>query len=134
MDKQKHYIFSFKTIGDSRGALTSIEELKDIPIEIKRVFYMHRVCSDRGGHAHIDTDQVVIAISGSFKVKLYDGKESVEYFLDDCTKGLYVPRLTFTNLYDFTSDAVCLVLANTYYDMGKSLRDLSDYVNFINKF
>lgn len=122
----------FRTNPDKRGALTSIEgECQDIPIDIKRIFYMHHVVDDRGGHAHIDTDQVLIAISGSFKLKLFNGKETKEFLMNDCTKGIYVPRLTFTDMYDFTSDAVCLVLANTHYDMGKSLRSMDAFMSYL---
>jgi dTDP-4-dehydrorhamnose 3,5-epimerase-like enzyme len=127
----KSYIIKLKTSSDIRGSLTSIEGVEDIPFDIKRIFYMHHVIKDRGGHAHIDTDQIIIPISGSFKVKLFDGKESQIYNLNDCTTGLYVPRLTFTDLYDFTSDAVCLVLANTHYDMGHSLRDIDSYKKYL---
>ena len=127
----KYGIIDLKTNSDPRGALTSVEELFDIPIDIKRIFYMHHVTEDRGGHAHKDTDQVVIPISGSFKIKLFDGKESKVFQMDDCTKALYIPRLTFTDLYDFTSDAVCLVLANTHYDMSKSLRSMDAYMLYL---
>jgi dTDP-4-dehydrorhamnose 3,5-epimerase-like enzyme len=116
---------------DSRGVLTSIEQLGSIPIEINRIFYMHHIKENRGGHAHIDTDQVIIPISGSFKVSVFDGKNKKEYFLEDLTKGLYTPRLTFTDLYEFSEGAVCLVLANTKYDMSKSLRNLEQYLNFL---
>ena len=123
---------SFHTVSDPRGCLTSIEaECQEIPIDVKRVFYMHHVTEDRGGHAHIDTDQVIVAISGSFRLRLTDGKEQREFLLDDCTKGIYVPRLTFTDLVDFMPDAVCLVLANTHYDMGKSLRSYDAYIRYL---
>ena len=122
----------FHNVADPRGCLTSIEaEFQEIPIEVKRVFYMHHVTEDRGGHAHIDTDQVIIPISGSFRLRLSDGKEQREIVMDDCTRGVYVPRLTFTDLIDFTPDAVCLVLANTHYDMGKSLRSYDAYLKYL---
>ena len=124
-------IIKLRTNSDSRGALTSVEELQDIPIDIKRVFYMHHVTENRGGHAHKDTDQVIIPVSGSFKIMLFDGKENIVFDMSDCTKGLYIPRLTFTDLYDFTPDAVCLVLANTHYDMGKSLRSMDAYMSYL---
>jgi dTDP-4-dehydrorhamnose 3,5-epimerase-like enzyme len=127
----KYGIIDLKTNSDPRGALTSVEELFDIPIDIKRIFYMHHVTEDRGGHAHKDTDQVVIPISGSFKIKLFDGKENKIFQMDDCTKALYIPRLTFTDLYDFSPDAVCLVLANTHYDMSKSLRSMEAYMLYL---
>ena len=127
----KYDIIDLKTNKDPRGCLTSVEELLDVPIDIKRIFYMHHVTEDRGGHAHIDTDQIVIPISGTFKIKLFDGKESKVFDMFDSTKGLYIPRLTFTDLYDFSLDAVCLVLANTHYDMGKSLRSMDTYMNYL---
>jgi len=122
---------AFPSNGDDRGILTSIEGGDSIPFEIKRIFYMHHIVQDRGGHAHIDTDQVIIAISGSMKVKVFDGESEKVYILDDCKEGLYTPRLTYCDLYDFSPDAVCLVLANTHYDMSKSLRNKTDYLKFL---
>ena len=127
------YEISFQTNGDSRGYLTAIEQNIDIPFEIKRIFYMHHVTLDRGGHAHIDTDQVIIPIAGSFKVKVFDGVNEDVYILNDCTKGIYTPRLTFCELFDFTEDAVCLVLANTHYDIKMSLRTKDDYLSYLKK-
>jgi dTDP-4-dehydrorhamnose 3,5-epimerase-like enzyme len=131
MMTDKCYIFDIKTVKDPRGCLSSIEATLDIPIEVKRIFYMHHVVTDRGGHAHTDTDQVIIAMYGTIKIRLFDGVNAEEYVMDDCTKGLYVPRLTFTDLYDFSPDAVCLVLANTHYDMKKSLRNMHDYLEYL---
>jgi len=125
------YKISFPSNGDIRGVLTSIEDDISIPFEIKRIFYMHHVTQDRGGHAHMDTDQVIIPICGSMKVKVFDGLKEDVYLLDNCTEGLFTPRLTFCDLYDFSPDAVCLVLANTHYDIGKSLRSLVDFLEFI---
>lgn len=124
----------FSTIRDPRGCLTAIEaEQMDIPIDVKRIFYMHHVSDDRGGHAHIDTDQVIFAVSGSFKLRLTDGRTTREFLMNDCTKGVYVPRLTFTDLYEFSADAVCMVLANTHYDMGRSLRSYDAYISYLEK-
>ena len=116
---------------DDRGILTSIEGGSSIPFDIKRIFYMHHIVQNRGGHAHIDTDQVIIAMSGSMKVKVFDGESEEMYILNDCTEGLYTPRLTFCDLYDFSPGAVCLVLANTHYDMSRSLRSKDDYLKFL---
>lgn len=125
------YIIDLKSIYDPRGCLTAIEGNQDIPFEIKRIFYMHHVTEDRGGHAHIDTDQVLIPIHGSLRVKLFDGKETREYFMDDCTKGLYIPRLYFTDMTEFTPETVCLVLSSTHYDMGRSLRSMEAFMDYI---
>jgi len=127
----KCYIFDVATVKDPRGCLSSIEATMDIPIEVKRIFYMHHVVTDRGGHAHMDTDQVIIAMSGTLKIRLFDGIDTRDLVMDDCTKGLYVPRLIFIDLYDFSPDGVCLVLANTHYDMKKSLRNMHDYLEYI---
>jgi dTDP-4-dehydrorhamnose 3,5-epimerase-like enzyme len=122
----------FKTINDERGLLTAIESGLDIPIEIKRIFYMHKVTAGRGGHAHIDTDQVIISMHDSFKVTLSDGSDSQTYILNDANKGLYVPRMIFTDLLDFSDESVCLVLANTNYDINKSIRSWDSYLKYIN--
>jgi dTDP-4-dehydrorhamnose 3,5-epimerase-like enzyme len=133
MNVKTVYEIDLPSFGDQRGALTSIEQTKDIPIEIKRIFYMHHVTEDRGGHAHIDTDQIIIAIFGSFKLKVFDGLNEDTYVLNDCTKGIFTPRLIYCDLYDFSSNAVCLVLANTHYDIKMSLRSKKEFLKFQNK-
>jgi dTDP-4-dehydrorhamnose 3,5-epimerase-like enzyme len=130
MNVKTVYEIDLPSFGDQRGALTSIEQTKDIPIEIKRIFYMHHVTEDRGGHAHIDTDQIIIAIFGSFKLKVFDGLNEDTYVLNDCTKGIFTPRLIYCDLYDFSSNAVCLVLANTHYDIKMSLRSKKEFLKF----
>lgn len=116
---------------DERGVLTSIESRGDTPFVVKRLFYMHHIVSERGGHAHRDTDQVVIAIAGKFKIDFSDGVNSKTYSLNEPTKGLYMPRMVFTRLYDFSPNAVCLVLANTHYDIKRSIRSWEEYLKEI---
>ena len=94
---------------------------------------MHDIKKNRGGHANVDTDQIIIAISGSFKLKVFDGFTEDTYFLNNASEGVYTPRLTFVDFFEFSSDAVCLVLSNTYYEMNNSLRNINDYMNYINK-
>lgn len=112
---------------DNRGVLTSIESGIDTPFPIKRIFYMHHIVSDRGGHAHLDTDQVVIATSGSFTLVVSDGTTRKSYSMDDPARGLYIPRMIFIEMHDFTPGAVCCVLASTHYDIKRSLRCWDDY-------
>jgi dTDP-4-dehydrorhamnose 3,5-epimerase-like enzyme len=112
---------------DNRGVLTSIESAVDIPFAINRLFYMHHIVADRGGHAHRDTDQVVIAISGRFKMDLSDGTTTITFDLDDPKRGIYIPRMIFIRMYDFSPGAVCCVLASTHYDIKKSIRSWEDY-------
>ena len=119
------------SVTDSRGVLTSIESGGDIPFEIKRIFYMHSVVSDSGGHAHKDTDQVVIATSGNFELVLSDSKQKKTYTMNNPVKGLYIPRLVFVEILNLSKDAVCLVLASTHYDMTKSFRSWEKYLKEI---
>jgi dTDP-4-dehydrorhamnose 3,5-epimerase-like enzyme len=130
---EKARLIDLPSVVDPRGVLTAIESTKDIPLEIKRIFYMHHITEDRGGHAHRDTDQVVIAISGSFHIELFDGTQSLCFDLDDPTKGLYIPRMIFISMSQFTEHAVCLVLANTFYDMSRSFRTRDDYLQHVKR-
>ena len=116
---------------DARGILTSVEAGIDIPFEIRRVFYMHHINTDRGDHAHRDTEQVVVAAAGSFKMDLLDGKDTQTYLLDDAMRGVYTPPMVFIKLYDFSPDAVCMVLASTHYDIAKSIRSWEEYLEAI---
>lgn len=118
---------------DKRGRLTSLEGDSDIPFSINRVFYMHDIIdgSERGGHTHIETDQFAIAIHGSVNLVLSNGKKSVEVELNDPTWGIFMPKLTWVRLYNFKNDAVCIVLANTHYDINKSIRTWSEYLSYL---
>ena len=133
VDISRVKMIDLPSIFDNRGIITSIEATTDVPFEITRIFFLHQVRENRGGHAHRDTDQVIIPINGSLRVTLFDGQRSVDFLMDDATKGLYVPRLLFIELSEFSRDSVCLVLANTHYDIKKSIRDRKDYINFINR-
>ena len=92
---------------------------------------MHHIIRDRGGHAHRDTDQVVIAASGSFTVELFDGKDYNRFDMNDPTQGLYIPRMIFITMSNFAPHSVCLVIANSFYDMSRSFRSKDDYLHFL---
>jgi len=124
---------SLPSVVDARGVLTAIEGTRDIPFDIKRVFYMHHILSNRGGHAHRDTDQIVIAASGSFTLELFDGKHYKSFDMKDPTQGVYIPRMIFIRMFDFTHDSVCLVIANSYYDITRSFRTQEAYLDFLNQ-
>ena len=132
VDISRVKMIDLPSIFDKRGIITSIEATYDVPFEITRIFFLHQVRENRGGHAHLDTDQVIISINGSLRVTLFDGQKSVDFLMDDATKGLYVPRLLFIELSEFSSDSVCLVLANTHYDIKKSIRNKQDYIYYLN--
>jgi dTDP-4-dehydrorhamnose 3,5-epimerase-like enzyme len=116
---------------DNRGVLSSIEQNKDIPFDIKRVFYIHSITGDRGGHALIDTDQLLIPVSGSFKIRLFDKTSSKVYLLNDTTKGLFIPRLIFLEMFDFTENTICLVLANSNYDINKYINTRDEFLSYV---
>lgn len=116
------------TVSDSRGRLSVLEGGRSVPFEIRRVFFMHHMAAARGGHAHRDTSQVVIAAHGSFSITFTDGQDSVRHVLDDPSRGVYMPPMVFATLDDFSPGAVCLVLADTLYDMGRSIRTYEDYL------
>lgn len=125
------FCIDLPSMQDDRGMLTAVEGEKDVKFAIQRVFYMHGVKQDRGGHAHLDTEQLVIAVSGSFTVELFDGHRSRAYVLDNPAVGLFVPRRIFVTLSEFSGDAVCLVLASDHYDMSRSVRSRHEYVQMI---
>lgn len=120
----------FKKITDDRGGLTPIEFPKDIPFEIKRIYYIYDVKEgvERGFHSHRDLEQILIAIHGKVKirVKTHDKEEIVQ--LDDCTKGLYIGPMIWREMFEFEDDGVLLVLASHEYDESDYIRDYDAYV------
>lgn len=110
---------------DERGHLTYIEQREDVPIDIERVYYIYDVPGDcvRGEHAHEELEQVMIAVSGSFDVLLDDGADQTEVTLDSPDEGLYLAPMTWREMYGFSEDAVCLVLASEPYDEADYIHD-----------
>jgi len=121
---------TFADVGDDRGRLTAVESGVHVPFAIARVFYVHDVASGvpRGGHAHRDTDQVITAVNGNLTLAVSDGRSWRRFDLGDAARGVYVPRMLWVDLLDFSEGAVCLVFANTAYDQSKSLRTWEDYL------
>jgi hypothetical protein len=117
------------TSSDPRGNLTAIEGAQDIPFEIKRLFYMWGVQApfERGKHAHRDTEMVLVCVAGRLSIDLSDPWSKETFRLDDPGSGLYVPAMTWTFLYDFTPETVCLAAASTHYDQSKVIRDWDEY-------
>jgi hypothetical protein len=113
---------------DSRGVLTVVESGRDAPFEIKRVYLLHNIVGDRGGHAHQDTTQIVTAVSGSFELTLSDGTGARRFILDDITRGLLFGPMLFIRMTGFSSGARALVLASTHYEKSRSIRSWEDYL------
>lgn len=112
-------------IHDPRGDLTFVKGGNHIPFQIARVYYLYNVPVDaeRGGHAHRDLEQVVFALSGSFRMKVDDGTTKSEYWLRDPRKGLYISKMVWREMDAFSQGAVCMVLASMPYDEADYVRD-----------
>jgi hypothetical protein len=113
---------------DERGSLSAFDD-PELPFPIRRFFYMHRVPlgQERGGHAHRDTQQCVVAVAGRFMMDVADGDHTATYVLDDPDRALYVPSMTWVRLYGFETGTVALVICDTKYDPGRVIRDWDHY-------
>ena len=121
-------------ITDPRGNLTVAEANKNIPFDIKRVYWLYDVPGGecRGGHAHKHLQQILIAVSGSFHVTLDNGKEKQTFLLNHPYQGLLIDTKTWRTLDDFSSGAVCVVLASDFYDENDYIYDYNDFLQYIN--
>lgn len=126
--------YVFQQHGDKRGQLVALEEFKDIPFEIKRVYYMYETGKGvrRGFHAHKSLKQILICIHGSCKILLDNGIEKKVVLLENPYEGLYVENDMWREMYDFSADAVLMVLASEYYDESDYIRNYDEFLNYIN--
>lgn len=133
--KERCKVINFKDLGDERGKLVVIEGNQDIPFEIKRTFYIYDSDSDvvRGQHANRESEFVLINVAGSSKVRITDGKEEFIVELNKPMMGVYIPKMIWKDMYDFSSDSVLLVLASTHYDGNEYIRDYNEYIKEINE-
>ncbi len=128
-------LINLPRITDPRGNLSFIEGGKHIPFDIKRVYYLYDVPggSDRGSHAHKNLHQFIVAMSGSFDVTLDDGKIKKLFQLNRSYNGLYVCPMMWRDLDNFSSGAVCMVLASAHYDENDYIRDYSQFTSLTSK-
>lgn len=127
--------YMFQPHGDNRGQLIALEELKDIPFEIKRVYYMYETATGvvRGCHAHRKLEQILVCIHGRCKIKLDNGFETKVVLLEKPYEGLYISSNMWREMYDFSSDAVLMVLASELYDESDYIRDYQEFLDYIKK-
>jgi len=120
-------------IENDRGNLTVVQSLETVPFDIKRVFYLYDIPGGeaRGAHAHKECHQFLVAASGSFEVVLDDGHEKRTVYLNRPFKGLHIPPGIWAAEQEFSSGAVCLVLASEPYDEADYIRDYQDFLDFI---
>ena len=122
-------IIEFKDFGDERGKLVVVEGGRNIPFNIKRVFYIYGSDSTvvRGQHANKESEFVLINVAGKSKVRITDSHEEFVVNLDRPMIGVYIPRMVWKDMYDFSEDSVLLVLASTHYDGSEYIRDYAEY-------
>ncbi|MDP1872155.1 MAG: FdtA/QdtA family cupin domain-containing protein [Gallionella sp.] len=130
MSIQDCKIVDLPKISDPRGNLSFVEGGQHIPFDIKRVYYLYDVPggSDRGSHAHKNLHQFIIAMSGSFDVVLDDGKQKQRFHMNRSHYGLYVCPMMWRDLDNFSSGAVCMVLASEHYDEADYIRDYDQFL------
>jgi hypothetical protein len=133
MSLKNCYQIEFPKISDPRGNLSFVEGGRHIPFDIRRVYYLYDVPggASRGGHAHKTLHQLVVAMAGSFDVELDDGNEKKRFHLNRSYYGLYVCPMIWRELDNFSSGAVCMVLASHLYDEDDYLRDYQEYISIL---
>jgi len=132
---EKCKIIELPKIYEPRGNLTFIEGGRHIPFDIKRVYYLYDVPggAERGGHAHKGLHQLLIAMSGSFDIHLDDGHSKKTFHMNRSYYGLYICPMIWREIDNFSSGAVCMVLASNYYDEADYYRDYQEFITDVNK-
>lgn len=133
MRKELGRLITLHTISDPRGNLTVAEENIDLPFDLKRAYWIFNVPQggNRGGHAHKRLRQVLVAVNGSFTVSLDNGKEKKKYLLNNPEEGLLIDTEIWRTLDDFSSGAICLVLASELYNPDDYLYDYDEFLEYI---
>lgn len=125
--------YKFSPHGDDRGQLVAIEEFKDIPFSVKRVYYIYDTKDGvrRGFHAHKKLEQILVCVHGSCKIHLDNGTETEEVLLDKPYEGLYISNNMWREMYDFSEGAVLLVLASELYTEADYIRSYDEFLKFV---
>ena len=125
-------MIDFPKVHDVRGNLSYIESTNHIPFEIKRVYYLYDVPSGakRGGHAHKELEEIIIALSGSFDVIVDDGFEKKSFFLNRPHYGLFIPAGVWRTIENFSSNSVAILLASEFYQENDYIRNYQVFKKF----
>ena len=131
--REKCPVLEFKNLGDERGNLVAIEGGITIPFDICRVFYIYGTDPNavRGQHANKNSEFVLINVAGSSKVRIKDGVEEAVIELNKPLMGVYIPKMIWKDMYDFSEDSVLLVLASEHYDATEYIRDYGEFASAI---
>lgn len=138
--QREHHMSLIKTIdftplGDDRGSLVALEGSRNIPFDIKRVYYIFGTKEGvaRGFHAHKGLKQVAVCVSGHCRFFLDDGRRKEEVILDSPTKGLLIEDMIWREMHDFSPDCVLMVLADQHYDESDYIRDYQEFLNAVTR-
>jgi dTDP-4-dehydrorhamnose 3,5-epimerase-like enzyme len=133
--KQKVELLKLPKILDSRGNLSFFENFNGVPFKIARIYWIYDVPGGevRGGHAYKDLQEVIVALSGAFDVVLHDGVEEKRYTLNRSYMGLYVPKMIWRRLENFSTNALALIAADSPYNEEQYIRDFEQYISMINE-
>lgn len=128
-------LIEFEKHGDDRGTLVALEQGKNIPFEVKRVYYMYdtTVGTRRGFHAHKELKQVLVCVKGSCTIHLDDGAETAEVPLTSPDVGLVIDSAIWREMHHFSSDAVLMVLASELYDESDYIRDYDEFLAYVSE-
>lgn len=128
-------IINFNIMGDERGQLIALEENRNIPFSIKRVFYIYGTIDgvSRGNHSHYKTQQFLVAVNGSCKVTLDNGTKKETFDLDKPSIGLLQKPLVWGSMHDFSSDCVLMILTDSYYDETDYIRNYDNFLEVVNE-
>lgn len=122
-------------IADPRGCLSVVEARRHIPFDIKRVYYLYNMpaSAKRGAHGHRTLEQCIIPMAGSFEISLDNGFAKKSFHLKDPAEGLYIPPMVWRELVDFSSGAVCLVIASDFYNENDYFRNYDGFLEAVGR-
>lgn len=131
--KELYRMLKFSDLGDERGKLVVLEGEQDIPFAIQRVFYIYGSDPEviRGRHANRESEFVLVNVAGRSKVRVTDGQREEVIALTRPMQGIYLPRMIWKDMYDFSADSVLLVLASTHYNAAEYIRDYDTYLQIV---
>ncbi len=132
-DSDKIRIINLPKIEDDRGNLSFVEEMNHVPFKINRVYWIYDVPGGeyRGSHAFKKSEEFIVALSGSFDVVLHNGLQEMKYSLNRSFYGLYIPKLHFRRIENFSTNSLALILASTSYDEKDYIRDFDEFLKFV---
>jgi dTDP-4-dehydrorhamnose 3,5-epimerase-like enzyme len=123
----------FKVLGDERGQLVSLEQHKNIPFNVRRVYYLFDTKLDvsRGFHAHKELQQVAVCLAGKCRMRLDNGFDKKDIWLDSPKKGLFIDEMIWREMHNFSEDCILLVLASNHYDEDDYIRDYQEFIEYM---